>query len=171
MSNNQKFSNKPDDFPVFSCVEKHTVEKMSVKLIKLLENLSSVLHINTTEITYSERMLIEIFERIEKRRIYFHVFYNGCDMGELNEGALLCFWVAKLQPFYHPKFDTTKLNAKIAVCLFTNVIYFYSDKIKQERRVPAKFINDLYYSLLYRDISKESLMILAESFFENIHTV
>jgi len=82
----------------------------------------------------------------------------------LNEGALLCFWVAKLQPFYHPKIDSNKLNAKIAICLFTNAIYFYSEQTKQERKIPEHFINDLYYSLLYRDISKESLMVLTESF-------
>ena len=157
-------SNKPDDFPVFSCIDKNTIDKMTVKVTKLLGNLSSVLNIDTTEITGSEDVLIEIFERIEKRRIYFHIFYNGCKMGELNEGALLCFWVAKLQPFHHPKIDSNKLNAKIAICLFTNAIYFYSDQTKQERKIPDHFINDLYYSLLYRDISKESLMVLTESF-------
>jgi len=157
-------SNKPDDFPVFSCIDKNTIDKMIVKMTKLLGNLTSVLNIDTTEITGSEDVLIEIFERIEKRRIYFHIFYNGCKMGELNEGALLCFWVAKLQPFYHPKIDSNKLNAKIAICLFTNAIYFYSEKTKQERKIPDHFINDLYYSLLYRDISKESLMVLTESF-------
>jgi hypothetical protein len=157
-------SNKPDDFPVFSCIDKNTIDKMTVKVTKLLGNLSSVLNIDPAEITGSEDVLIEIFERIEKRRIYFHIFYNGCKMGELNEGALLCFWVAKLQPFYHPKIDSNKLNAKIAICLFTNAIYFYSEQTKQERKIPEHFINDLYYSLLYRDISKESLMVLTESF-------
>ena len=71
-------SNKPDDFPVFSCIDKNTIDKMIIKVKKLLGNLSSVLNIDTTEITGSADVLIEIFERIEKRRIYFHIFYNGC---------------------------------------------------------------------------------------------
>ncbi|MCL2808714.1 MAG: hypothetical protein FWD24_01470 [Treponema sp.] len=90
-------------------------------------------------------------------------------MGELNEGALLCFWIAKLQPFYHPSIDTTKLNSKIAVCIFSNMILFYFKNNKQERKIPPHFVNDLYYSLLYRDISKESLILLAESFIEKNH--
>lgn len=161
-----KQSNSPDDYPIFSNIDKIMVDRMAARMINLLSNLSTVLHIDTTQIIFSKDILIEIFERIEKRRIYFHVFYKGCKMGELNEGALLCFWITKLQPFYHKDIETIKLNSKIAVCLFTNSIYFYSKETKQERAIPPHFINDLYYSLLYRDISKESLMILAESFME-----
>jgi hypothetical protein len=156
--------NKPKDFPLFSPIDKTTADQMAAKVVKLLGNLSSVLGIDTTEIIRSDDVLLEIIERIEKRRIYFHVFYEGCEMGELNEGALFCFWIAKLHPFYHPKIDSNVLNAKIAICLFTNAIYYYSEKTKIERRIPEHFINDMYYSLVYRDISKESLMILAESF-------
>jgi len=164
MENFYRQSNNLNDYPVFSNIDKTMVDRLATNLVKLLGNLSSVLHIDLTEIIYSKNMLMEIFERVEKRRIYFHIFYKGCKMGKLNEGALLCFWIVKLQPFYHPKIDTIKLNAKIAVCLFTNSIYFYLKHFNQKKSIPPHFVNDLYYSLLYRDISKEALMILAESF-------
>ena len=159
-------ANKPWDFPIFTPIDKDAFDRMVAKIIRLLGNLSDVLGIDTLEIISSQDVLIEIIERVEKRRIYFHIFYNGCEMGELNEGALLCFWIVKLHPFYHPKIDSNTLNAKIAICLFTNAIYYHSEKTKNDRRIPDHFINDLYYSLVYRDISKESLMILAESFVE-----
>jgi len=157
---------KPSDFPIFSHIDKHLIDQMSMKILKLLSNLSSVLGINTTEITYSEDALIEIIERVEKHRVYFHIFHDGCELGELNEGALLCFWISKQQPFYHPKIKTNTLNAKIAICLFTNAIYYHSEKMKLDKRISNHFINDLYYSLIFRDINKESLMILANSFAE-----
>jgi hypothetical protein len=123
-------ANKPADFPVFSHIDKSTIESMVTKIVKLLGNLSTVLGIDTAEIIKSEDVLIDIIERVEKRRIYFHVFYDGCEMGELNEGALLCFWIVKLHPFYHPKINSNTLNAKIAICLFTNAIYYHSEKQK-----------------------------------------
>ena len=86
-------ANKPKDFPVFTHVDKYTIDRMAAKIIKLL-------------------------------------------------------------------------GAKIAICLFTNAIYYNSEKTKKDRRISEHFINNLYYSLLYRDISKESLMILAECFVE-----
>ena len=161
-------ANKTNEFPVFTHIDKNTVNVMASKIIKLLGNLSTVLGINTTKIIKSDDVLIEIIERIEKRRFYFHVFHDGCKMGELNEGALLCFWIVKLHPFYHPRINSNTLNTKIAICLFTNAIYYYTKKSKKERKISEQFINDLYYSLIYRDISKESLMVLAESFSEDM---
>jgi len=159
-------ANKPKDFPIFSNLDKIAIDQMAAKIIKYLGNLSSFLGINTNEIIKHDDVLIEIIERVEKRRIYFHIFYNGCELGELNEGALLCFWIVKLHPFYHPNINSNILNTKIALCLYTNAIYYHSEKSKAEKRIPKHFIKDSYYSLLYRDISKESLMILAESFIE-----
>ena len=159
-------SNNPSDFPVFSRIDRSSANGILAKLIRLMENLPSVLGTDVGRLTSSQDVLLEIFDRIEKRRVYFHVFYKGCKMGELNEGSLLCFWIAKLQPFHHPGMDSSKLNAKISVCLFVNTIYFHSERTRQEKRIPEHFINDLYYSLLYRDISKESLMLLAESFLD-----
>jgi len=167
MSKKLNLSNKTEDYPIFKRIDKPTISRFTDKLVTRIGNLSSVLNVKKSEIKYSHDIMIEIFDRIEKRRIYFHVFYNGCEMGELNEGALLSFWIAKLQPFKHPKLDSTKLNAKIAVCIFVNSIYCHNDKINNtnnERKIPEHSINDLYYSLLYRDISKEALMVLAESF-------
>jgi len=164
MPDKPEASNDPKDFPIFSCIDKNQFDKMAAKMAKLMKNLPSVLKIDAREITGSESVLIEIFERVEKERIYFRVFCDGFNMTELNEGVLLCFWITKQQPFYHPKIDTAKLNAKIAVCVFINAIYFYSDIIKREQKMPDHFVNDLYYDLLYKDINKESLMLLAESF-------
>ena len=139
---------------------------MLSKLVGVLEKQSAFFGIDGRGLGCSQDVLLEIFDRIEKRRVYFHIFYNGCKMGELNEGSLLCFWVSKLQPFSSPGMDSCKLNAKIALCLFVNTIYFHFEKMAQEKKMPKHFINDLYYALMYRDISKESLMILAESFFD-----
>jgi hypothetical protein len=155
---------KPCDFPVFSHIDKDTVDKAVAKIIKYLGNISSVLKTDTASIIMSDDVLIDIIGRVERYRVYFHVFHEGSELDELNEGALLCYWIAKRCPFYHPEIKTSTLNVKIAVCLLTNTIYYYSRKTGQDKRISVRFIGDLYYSLIYRDISKESLMILANSF-------
>ena len=157
---------KPNEFPIFSHIDKNIIDQMITKLTRLLQNISTILSVNPSEIIISEELLIEVIERVEKRRVYFHVFHDGCKMGELNEGALLCFWIVKLHPFHHPKINSKVLNTKIAICLFTNAVYYFSEVKKRDRKISEQFINDLYYSLMYRDISKESLMVLAESFVE-----
>jgi hypothetical protein len=73
-------ANKPGDFSIFSSIDKNTINQMVVKFQKYLGNISSVLSVNTSEIFISEDVMIEIIERVEKRRVYFYIFYDGCEM-------------------------------------------------------------------------------------------
>jgi hypothetical protein len=158
-------TNKPEDFPVFGSLDRNVFENMFRKLEEHLRNLSGVLQFDTSEIVISPQVILEVIERIEKRRVYFHVFYDGCKMGELNEGALFCYWILKLHPFSCLRMDSSTLNAKIALCLFVNTIYYYQRAIsKKTAAIPSHYLNDVYYSFRYRDLSKEALMMMIQSF-------
>ena len=87
-------ANKPEEFPIFTSLDKKTVKNMLAKMSNYLNNISYIIQFDYRKIDTSMD-IIEIIERIEKRRIYFHIYYNGCKMGELNEGALMCFWILK----------------------------------------------------------------------------
>ena len=41
-------ANNPRDFPIFSHIDKNMIDKMAIKIVKLLGNLSAVLGINVT---------------------------------------------------------------------------------------------------------------------------
>jgi hypothetical protein len=153
-------ANKPEDFPQFTKLDDSIVTSLLYKFNQYLAGFSASTGIDG--ITIFEETLFEIFERIEKRRVYFHIFYNGCRMGELNEGALMCFWIAKLSPFFSYKIPSDILNAKIAVFLFNSMLSFISKKTGKKIFITTKIVKDLYYSLRFRDISKESIMMLAE---------
>jgi hypothetical protein len=158
-------ANKPEEFPTFSPISADAMAQMLKKIEGYLgRNLSTMLGFDTSHIEISMDIIYEIIARVEKRRVYFHIFYDGCKMGELNEGALLCFWILKLCPFYCPGIETNILNAKIALCLFTNAIHYCARKQKKTAQIQPTTINNLYYAFRFRDISKESMMILAESF-------
>jgi hypothetical protein len=130
-------------------------------LQKHLGNLSKMLNMDTTKIIISQSAVLEVIERVEKRRVYFHVFYDGCKMGELNEGALLCYWILKLHPFSCFGIDSNILNAKIALCLFTSTVFGYvQDTYKTTTSFSAQFLKDVYYSFRFRELSKEAIMLL-----------
>jgi hypothetical protein len=106
--------------------------------------------------------MYEIAERIEKRRVYFHVFYD-VDMGELNEASLLCFWILKLHPFFSESIQSDVLNAKIAIYLFFTAASYTATANKKHINTNDKLVENLYYAFRYRDLSKEAIMALAES--------
>ena len=154
-------ANKPEEFPIFTKLDNNMFRELLIKLNLYLENFSKTTGI--TGIIIHEDTLLEIFDRIEKRRIYFHIFYNGCKMSELNEGALLCFWIIKLCPFTSSKISPDIINSKIALFLFNKVISLIAAKLNKKVIITEQTIKDIYYSFRFRDISKESLMLLAGS--------
>jgi hypothetical protein len=64
---------------------------------------------------------------------------------------------------YNSKKIDTSMNAKIALCLFLNVLHYHTQKENIKLNITEKMINDIYYAFRFRDLSKEAIMILTES--------
>jgi len=120
----------------------------------------------------------EIISRVEKRKVYFHLFHKGLEMGELNESALYCFWILKLHPFKHKtsfddsanKWDTDKVNLLIALHLFLGAARLTIKELHKQGKLTSdkfepseSFLRNLAYSFKYHDLSKEAIMTLAAS--------
>jgi hypothetical protein len=154
-------ANTTDEFPSFS---KLSLRQLTVLCSKFKYYLKDFEANNGIFGIYPDpAVLIEICDRVEKRRIYFHIYYNKCKMGELNEGSLMCFWIIKLMPFSHKNIPANELNAKIALYLLNNLIIYYAKKHNRKVNISASLYKTIYYSFRFRDISKESVMALAES--------
>jgi hypothetical protein len=154
-------ASKPEDFPIFGSLGEEAVNHIFNILQEHLGSLSKMLNIDTSKIIISESAFYEAIERVEKRRVYFHVFYDGCKMGELNEAALLCYWILKLHPFSCPGLDSNVINAKIGLCLFTSAIFGYQKKTYEKTAsFSSQFLKDVYYSFRFRELSKEAIMLL-----------
>jgi hypothetical protein len=157
-------SNNPEDFPVFKHLDQTMVGRTLRKIENFLGNLSTLLKMKTASIAISMRVMTQIIERVEKRRVYFYIFHERCKMGELNEVALICFWILKLHPFFCNGIESNELNAKIALCLLTNIAYYCQCKTSRRRTaIPQQLIEEIYYAFRFRDMSKEAIMLLAAS--------
>jgi len=161
-----QIANKPEDFPIYSHPDNAKMERLMSKVPQFLHNIAAVLQIkNPSELQVCQETMYEILTRVEKRRVYFHIYYNGKKMGERNEGALICFWILKLMPFRHDNIPNATLNVKIAYTFFMNMLYYEAahSKIKRKVNVKSDLLTNTLYAFMYRDLSKEAIMALAES--------
>ena len=167
---NPEYSNRKKDFPIFSGSDKAIIHNLMGKLEQYLKrNALQVLGIkDANEILADSNVLFELLNRVEMRNIYFHIFHAGMEMGELNEGCLLCFWILKFMPFKHETIPTQTFNVKIALCLFLNMLtYVASKRTNKSVNKSTELVRKLSYAFKYRDLSKESLMMIAESLIRN----
>ena len=164
---------KPKDFPQFTPPDSSMARAWGKRLKDyLLHNVVSALDIkNLSEVKVNRNVMYEIFTRVEKRRVYFHIYHNGMEMGEINEGALICFWILKLMPFHMKEISNSLLNTKIAYIVFVNLLHYIANKSNKKAspsqklhvNIKKKLMDDLLYDFQYRDLSKEAIMALAES--------
>jgi hypothetical protein len=154
-------ANKPHEFPMFSPLDKETIKSLLSKLNSYVSGFVSTSGIS--DLSIQDGIVYDIFERIEKRRIYFYIFYNGCELGELNEGALLCFWILKLMPFTSLKISTSVLNARIALSIFFKMLFYVAQIRNKTVNSTKQIMDDLFYAFCFRDLSKEAIMAIAES--------
>jgi hypothetical protein len=159
-------ASKPEEFPVYSQPDSAIMQRLMNKIPQFLQNIAAVLQIKSPdEILVCQETLYEILTRVEKRRVYFHIYYDGKKLGERNEGALICFWILKLMPFKHDTIPTSTLNIKIAYTFFMNMLYYEAanSKIKRKVNVKSDLLDNTLYAFAYRDLSKEAIMAMAES--------
>jgi hypothetical protein len=165
---------KPYDFPQFTPPDSSMVRAWANKLKDyFLHNVITALNIqNRSELKFNRDVLYEIFTRIEKRRVYFHIYHSGMEMGEINEGALLCFWILKLMPCQMKGISASLLNTKIAYIIFVNLLHYVANESNKKAgagtklhvNIKKRLMDDLLYAFQYRDLSKEAIMALAESY-------
>lgn len=117
-----------------------------------------------------------IIEQVRRRKLYFHIFHKTNGLNEAKEVALYAFWILKLQPFYWRGRESrlssnSELNAKMAIAFFIMGLDFYAvEKTKNDKdgkqyklAISDYIVKNLVHSFVFRDISKEAMMDLAES--------
>jgi len=114
-------------------------------------------------VRYSKKRLRYIVDMVERRRVYFHVYHNGMEMGELNEGCLLCFWLLKLYPFFDREDSDCNVNLVFALKLFTDAVSYVAAKNGRVANYTEDTIDHLIHAFTFRDLSKEAVMALAVS--------
>lgn len=113
------------------------------------------------DIFINEYSLIEVVERVSKRKYYYKVFHGIEHLSEFKEVALLCFWICKLKPFVvlNPE---SKLcaspNELFSIYLVTCLLASCKDKATNFHYPDNVTVKNIIYALKYQDLTKEALI-------------
>jgi hypothetical protein len=140
-----------------------TPQEKHVRLQKILALYNEWIAItNYVEIKWRKEVLLDIIDRVDKRKVYFWNFH-GVVLSEKNEMALYCFWIIKLAPFFDELSPGEYASVKFAVFLFLKIIDSVGYKVDHRAVIDKEYVQNLFYSFLYRDISKEAIMLAADT--------
>lgn len=126
--------------------------------------------IDISKVEFDFKLINEINIRVDKRRDYYIIFHKETYLNEVRESALIAFWVLKFKPFLIASEKGSDYNLNIncgfAAYIMLSSVSEYIDRefqSKKELYVTEEYLKKLNYALKYWDLSKEALMLIAET--------
>ena len=113
------------------------------------------------------KALRDIIVRVHKRKHYFKIFHNEMITSEYKETALYCYWFIKLRPLWIDpgNIGSERINEKFALHLYVSLLKKYNDSFSEEDGINKMHIRELLYSFRFRDITKESMILMLEPYY------
>ena len=86
---------------------------------------------------------------------------------EYKETALYCYWFLKLHPLWiDPSNESSeRINEKFALHLYISLLKKYNEDFSEEDGINKLHIRELLYSFRFRDITKESMILMLEPYY------
>jgi len=162
-------ANALDTYKKYVGLSHQEIGVIAKRLIDLFKSYIKEAKIGDHDMLCSSDSICDVIDRVDKRKVYFRVFYEKVKegMSERNEAALYCFWILKLAPFFDGTCPNTEVNINFAAwLLLASVKYSCNKNGIATVSLPDNYVNDLKYAFRFRDISKESIMALAETMYE-----
>ena len=109
----------------------------------------------------------DIVIRVHKRKHYFRIFHNDMITSEYKETALYCYWILKLRPLWINPLNKSseRINEKFALHLYISLLKKYNEDFSEKDGINKRHIRELLYSFRYRDITKESMILMLEPYY------
>lgn len=111
--------------------------------------------------------LRDIIVRVHKRKHYFKVFHNEMITSEYKETVLYCYWFLKLRPLWIEPANKSsdRINEKFALHLYISLLKKYNEGFSESNGINRLHIRELLYSFRFRDITKESMILMLEPYY------
>lgn len=129
------------------------------------------------DIDVDKPLLAELLVRIDKRKDYFIIFHDDTDMNEIKEAALFAYWLLKFKPFSIKDKNSNlymkyaQINEAFAVFVLYSTLKEAASRLSNmEFSISKEYNRKIMYAFKFWDVSKEALMLIAESLFEAMHT-
>lgn len=156
----------------YKVLEPEKQYKLFVALSKIFDEYIESQEISKEKICIDKRLISEIFVRVDKRKDYFIIFHDETYMNEIREAALLAYWIIKFKPFNISSNEAVdfkvNINCGFAAYVIFSAVTEYCARIADIKvEFSSEYINKLLYALKFWDLSKEAIMLVAETLCEN----
>lgn len=159
---------------IYDPPEQSILMKKSNKLVEQFVKYAKAIQLVPTEVGIQRALLPRIILRVDKREGYFMVFHNGTQINEIKQAALIAYWIMKFKPFMintdNPEraHRYARINEGFAAFYILSACKQYAKENHCTMHdVSVRLKDELMYAFTYWDLSKESVILTAETIGES----
>lgn len=124
------------------------------------------------EVCFQRAVIPRIILRVDKRKDYFLRYHENTHINEIKQAALMAYWIIKFKPFmvnaslerFH---KYRRINEGFAAFYILSAFSQCAIETNSLVGEPSpQLVKELMYALTYWDLSKESFILIAETFGE-----
>lgn len=144
------------------------------RLKGMLKDYLETIEISEDDVCVNEYLVCHLLIRVDKRKEYFIIYHDETYINEIKETALLAYWIIRFKPFTlvelngNDSKEKLRINEGFAAFLILGAIKGVK---KKDFKISKEHQKKLMYALKYWDISKEAMMLIAETLFESMPVV
>ena len=161
--------------------EETVLKEKSDRLIKVFSKYAQAIGLAADEICIQRALIPRILLRVDKREGYFTVFHENTSINEIKQAALVAYWILKFRPFMININHSTPPRMEEFRCLNEGFAWFYilcacketakAKGIKTNNVISAQLRKEISYAFTYWDLSKESMIMIAETIGEAFYGI
>lgn len=166
--------NAENESIVYVPPEEQIISKRTNALTRQFRKYAEAIGLSPSEVCIQRVILPRIISRVDKREDYFLVFHKGTKINEIKQAALTAYWILKLRPFMinceDPKRMShySRINEGFAFFYILSACKQYAEiKHYTMRNVSNRLRDETLYAFTYWDLSKESVILMAETIGES----
>lgn len=155
---------------VYVAPPQDALEAKSESLLNEFMKYARIHELSEEEICIQKALIPRIILRVDKREGYFMVFHEQTRINEIKQAALTAYWILKFRPFMINTLDLhranhfRRINEGFAAFYLISAFKQYSiEKGNKIIDISDRLINEILYAFSYWDLSKESMILVAES--------
>lgn len=162
----------------YAPLPKKTVHKKTNKLVKEFIKYAKSQNLSRKEVKIQRDLLPYVIVRVDKRKKYFLTFHEGTKINEIKQAALTAYWILKFRPFRFYSSDPARAHKNFRLNEGFALFYILSacmQRAKKKGFVPTeptkKLTDEIMYGFTYWDLSKEAVILIAETIGEAFYGV
>lgn len=141
------------------------------RLKDLVERLPD-LEFDSEDLAVNGKILGDIIVRVDKRSDYFLIFHEQTHISEIKKAALYAYWILKLKPLsvvspgIEKRTQYGYINETFALFILYGVLREKASRMDKKFSPSKEYTRKIAYAFKYWDISKEALILIAETLCE-----